>query len=99
MSLRLGAIADDFTGATDLAGILVQHGLRTQQVIGVPDSGSEDAMSLAVCDAVVIALKTRTASASDAVAQSLAALDWLQQRAAQQRFSFRTVSMILKPQV
>ncbi|HEY9460674.1 MAG TPA: four-carbon acid sugar kinase family protein, partial [Paralcaligenes sp.] len=37
MSALLGCIADDFTGATDLAGMLVQAGMRTVQVVGVPD--------------------------------------------------------------
>ena len=68
----LGVIADDFTGATDVASMLVRAGMRTVQVIGVPDSAAPDA------DAVVVALKTRTAAAADAVADSLAALRWLQ---------------------
>lgn len=68
----LGAIADDFTGATDLANNLVRAGMRTVQAIGVPPpGGSIDA------DAVVIALKSRTIPAADAVAQSLDALRWL----------------------
>ncbi len=68
----LGAIADDFTGATDLANNLVRAGMRTVQAIGVPSAGTGiDA------DAVVIALKSRTIPAADAVAQSLDALRWL----------------------
>lgn len=68
----LGCIADDFTGATDLANNLVRAGMRTVQAIGVPAPGTAiDA------DAVVIALKSRTIPAADAVAQSLEALAWL----------------------
>ncbi len=69
----LGVIADDFTGATDVASMLVRAGMRTVQVIGVPGAGAApDA------DAVVVALKTRTIPAADAVRESLAALRWLQ---------------------
>jgi uncharacterized protein YgbK (DUF1537 family) len=69
----LGVIADDFTGATDVASMLVRAGMRTVQVIGVPEAGARvDA------DAVVVALKTRTVPATDAVRESLAALRWLQ---------------------
>lgn len=68
----LGIIADDFTGATDVASMLVRAGMRTVQVIGVPDGPAPDA------DAVVVALKTRTTPAADAVRESLAALRWLQ---------------------
>jgi 3-dehydrotetronate 4-kinase len=79
--MLLGCIADDFTGATDLAGMLVANGMRAVQMIGVPDgSANIDA------DAVVIALKTRTVPAGDAVAQSLAALDWLRAQGARQFF-------------
>jgi uncharacterized protein YgbK (DUF1537 family) len=75
----LGAIADDFTGATDLANNLVRCGLRTVQAIGVPAAGAAvDA------DAVVVALKSRTIAPDDAVAQSLAALAWLRARGAEQ---------------
>jgi 3-dehydrotetronate 4-kinase len=77
--LLLGCIADDFTGATDLANNLVRGGMRVVQAIGVPaDGAAVDA------DAVVIALKSRTIDAQDAVAQSLAALRWLQERGAAQ---------------
>jgi 3-dehydrotetronate 4-kinase len=73
MTLLLGAIADDFTGATDLANTLVRQGMRTVQLIGVPDRPAP-----ADADAVVVALKSRTIPAPDAVGQSLAALRWLQ---------------------
>ena len=77
--LLLGAIADDFTGATDLANTLVRGGMRCVQTIGVPE-GALDAEA----DAVVVALKSRTIPAADAVAQSLQALRWLQSQRAQQ---------------
>jgi uncharacterized protein YgbK (DUF1537 family) len=81
-TILLGAIADDFTGATDLANILVRGGMRTVQTIGVPTAEIE----LPECDAVVVALKSRTIPAAEAVKQSLAALAWLQARGAQQFF-------------
>ena len=74
----LGCIADDFTGATDLAATLVRGGMRTVQVIGVPSGAAPDA------DAVVVALKSRTPPAREAVEQSLAALHWLQQAGCRQ---------------
>jgi uncharacterized protein YgbK (DUF1537 family) len=80
MSLLLGCIADDFTGATDLASMLVTAGMRTVQTIGVP----EDASLADGADAVVVALKSRTIPAADAVARSLAALQWLRRRGARQ---------------
>jgi uncharacterized protein YgbK (DUF1537 family) len=78
--LVLGCIADDFTGATDLANMLVREGMRTVQTIGVPDSAPQDV------DAIVVALKSRTAPAAEAVADSLAALRWLQRQGCRQFF-------------
>lgn len=79
MTIKLGCIADDFTGATDLANNLVRAGMRTVQAIGVPAGALETP-----ADAVVVALKTRTLPAADAVAQSLAALEWLRAQGAEQ---------------
>ncbi len=73
MRLLLGCIADDFTGATDLANNLVRAGMRVVQTIGVPT----EPLQVQV-DAVVVALKSRTLPPDEAVAQSLAALRWLQ---------------------
>lgn len=67
----LGVIADDFTGATDVASMLVRAGMRTLQVIGVPQGDAPSA------DAIVVALKSRTAPVDDAVRESLAACRWL----------------------
>ena len=75
--ILLGCIADDFTGATDLANNLVRGGMRVVQTIGVPTE-STHSESWADVDAVVVALKSRTMPASEAVAQSLQALAWLQ---------------------
>ena len=82
MPILLGAIADDFTGATDLANTLVRQGMRTVQTIGVPADG----LDLGDADAVVVALKSRTAPVADAVAASRAALAWLQAQGARQCF-------------
>jgi 3-dehydrotetronate 4-kinase len=71
--MLLGCIADDFTGATDLANNLVRAGMRTVQTIGTPDAPLDSDV-----DAVVVALKSRTIPVADAVAQSLAAQRWLQ---------------------
>lgn len=70
----LGCIADDFTGATDLASMLVRNGMRAVQLIGVP--GADTVVPDA--DAIIVALKSRTAPVAHAVAESLAALAWLQ---------------------
>ena len=80
--MLLGCIADDFTGATDLASMLVKHGMRTVQYIGVPraDEVAPDV------DAVVVALKSRTAPLHQAVSESLAALEWLRAAGCRQFF-------------
>jgi uncharacterized protein YgbK (DUF1537 family) len=71
--LLLGCIADDLTGATDLANTLARRGMRVVQTIGTPAPG--DAVPEA--EAIVVALKSRTIPAAEAVAQSLAACRWL----------------------
>ena len=80
MPLLLGCIADDFTGATDLANTLVKGGMSAVQVIGVPTGPLPEA------DAIIIALKSRTAPVGEAVAQSLAACDALLAAGAKQIF-------------
>lgn len=92
----LGCIADDFTGATDLAGMLVRAGMRTVQMIGVPARPlamdvAENAGTATGPDAIVVALKSRTTPAASAVAESLAALHWLQQAGCRQ-FLFKYCS-------
>ncbi|UIN32978.1 3-oxo-tetronate kinase [Methylobacterium oryzae] len=78
MSLALGCVADDYTGASDLANTLTKAGLRTIQTIGVP----EDGRSLPEADAVVVALKSRSIPADQAVARSREAEAWLRARGA-----------------
>lgn len=70
--LQLGVIADDFTGASDIASFLTENGLRTVQMNGIPQRPLPDSV-----DAVVISLKSRSNPVDEAIAQSLAALDWL----------------------
>lgn len=70
--MRLGVIADDFTGASDVANNLTKAGMATSLFIGVPAAAPASPMS-----AGVVALKTRSIAAADAVRQSLAACDWL----------------------
>ncbi len=77
--IHLGCIADDFTGATDLANNLVRAGMRVLQTIGVPPQPLQ-----ADVDAVVVALKSRTIAPQEAVTQSLQALAWLQAQGAAQ---------------
>ena len=79
MKIKLGCIADDFTGATDLANNLVRSGMRVVQTIGVPIGPLNTEV-----DAVVVALKSRTITAAEAVVQSLDALRWLQAQCAEQ---------------
>jgi uncharacterized protein YgbK (DUF1537 family) len=84
--ILLGAIADDVTGATDLCSTLAREGMRAVQTIGVaPD------VELPETDAVVVALKSRTAPVEDAVADSVAALRWLRDLGAE-RFFFKVCS-------
>lgn len=78
MKLALGCIADDYTGASDLANTLTRQGLRTVQTIGVP----ADDLDLPEVDAVVVSLKSRSIEAGQAVTKSRAAEKWLRGRGA-----------------
>ena len=78
MTLALGVIADDYTGASDLANALATNGLRVVQTIGVPP----ESLALPDVDAVVVALKSRSIAAAEAVRQSLEADRWLRARGA-----------------
>jgi uncharacterized protein YgbK (DUF1537 family) len=82
VTLLLGCIADDFTGATDLANTLVKAGMRTIQLLGVPSPGLE----VPQADCIIIALKSRSNPASEAVQMSVAALDWLRSQGARQYY-------------
>jgi uncharacterized protein YgbK (DUF1537 family) len=78
----LGCVADDFTGATDLASMLVRQGMQTVQLIGVPHVDE----IIPGADAIVVALKSRTAPVQEAVRESLAALTWLRAAGCRQFF-------------
>lgn len=78
MTLALGCIADDYTGASDLANTLTRCGLRTVQTIGIPAAD----LALPEVDAVVVSLKSRSIKASDAVARARAAEKWIRGRGA-----------------
>jgi len=84
--MLLGCIGDDFTGSSDLANTLAKGGMRTVQYSGVPGRPAGDDV-----EAGVVALKTRSIPAADAVGQSLAALDWLQAQGCRQ-FLFKYCS-------
>ncbi|MCG8359592.1 MAG: four-carbon acid sugar kinase family protein [Kiloniellales bacterium] len=87
MTILLGCIADDFTGATDLAGTLVREGMRSVQMIGVPSMPAAEVDA----EAVVVALKSRTIEPDEAIRQSLEALDWLRAGGCE-RFFFKVCS-------
>ncbi|MGO6941534.1 four-carbon acid sugar kinase family protein (plasmid) [Rhizobium leguminosarum] len=78
MAIFLGSIADDYTGASDLANTLTKNGLRTVQTVGIP----HPSLALPDVDAVVVSLKIRSVPASDAVAAAASAERWLRQRGA-----------------
>ncbi|WP_065377120.1 3-oxo-tetronate kinase [Ensifer adhaerens] len=78
MTILLGSIADDYTGASDLANTLTRNGLRTVQTVGVPDPS----LALPDVDAVVVSLKIRSVAAADAVAAATQAERWLRERGA-----------------
>lgn len=84
MSILLGGIADDFTGAADLAGLLARSGVAVNLHLGVPPAeldGAGDGVA-DVAPFEVVALKCRTAPRDEAVAAALAAWRWLAGRGA-----------------
>lgn len=78
MAILLGSIADDYTGASDLANTLTKNGLRTVQTVGIPGPS----LVLPEVDAVVVSLKIRSVAAPEAVTAATAADTWLRQRGA-----------------
>lgn len=78
MAILLGSVADDYTGASDLANTLTRNGLRTVQTVGIPDPS----LALPDVDAVVVSLKIRSVAATDAVAAATQADRWLRERGA-----------------
>lgn len=89
LSIQLGVIADDFTGATDIAGFMAAQGWKVVQLIGVPQP---DTPCPAGADAVVIALKSRSLPPEQAVAQSLSSLQWLKETARARQIYFKYCS-------
>lgn len=77
--MKLGAIGDDFTGSSDLGLTLAEGGMRTVQYVGVPSQSAAPDV-----DAGIVALKSRSIPAEEAVRQSLEALHWLQEQGCQQ---------------
>jgi uncharacterized protein YgbK (DUF1537 family) len=82
MSIILGAIGDDMTGSTDLALMLGKNGMSVVQYIGRPQPGA----SVEGAQAAVVGLKSRTIPVDEAIAESLAACDWLIEQGAGQIF-------------
>lgn len=84
--MSLGVIADDFTGATDIAGFLVENGMRTVLLNGLPENATQVA-----ADAVVIGLKSRSCPPEQAASESVDALRYLQAQGLKQ-FYFKYCS-------
>lgn len=84
--MLLGCIGDDFTGSSDLANTLAKQGMRTVQYTGVPDAPAAPDV-----EAGVVALKSRSIPAAEAIALSLKALDWLKAQGCRQ-FLFKYCS-------
>ena len=79
MKLKLGCIADDITGASDVALMLAEHGMPVLLALGLPENFIE-----APAEAIVIGLKSRTTKAEQAVKQSVQAARWLLKKGATQ---------------
>src|SRR6201991_3261954 len=77
--MKIGVVGDDFTGSSDIANTLAKAGARTVQYVGIPQAAAREHL-----DAAVIALKSRSITAADAVMQSLAACRWLLANGARQ---------------
>ncbi|WP_412050132.1 3-oxo-tetronate kinase [Hoeflea sp. Naph1] len=84
--MLLGCIGDDFTGSSDLGNTLTRQGMRSVQYVGVPDQPAD-----AHVEAGIIALKSRSAPADEAVRLSLEALEWLRAQGCRQ-FLFKYCS-------
>lgn len=88
VKIKIGCIADDFTGGSDAASFLSLGGLKTILLNGIP---AESFSVSASCEAVVIALKSRTQETGEAVKESLDAIRWLKERGAE-KFYFKYCS-------
>ncbi|NRN27567.1 3-oxo-tetronate kinase [Photorhabdus heterorhabditis] len=89
MTIKLGVIADDFTGATDIASFMVQSGWRVVQLLVAPDENTVVPQNI---DAIVISLKSRSCPVDEAVNNSLKSCRWLRQKAGCQRIFFKYCS-------
>ena len=76
MAPKLGIIADDFTGATDIASFIALAGWQVIQLNGIP----EETVDLNNVDAVVISLKSRSCAVAEAQTLSRRAMEWLNQQ-------------------
>lgn len=89
MTVKLGVIADDFTGATDIAGFMVQNGWKVVQLLNEPDENTPVPQDV---DAIVISLKSRSCPVDEAVGASTKACNWLKQKAQCQQIFFKYCS-------
>ncbi|OTA15047.1 type III effector HopAN1 [Xenorhabdus vietnamensis] len=89
MTIKLGVIADDFTGATDIASSMVQNGWQVALLLVVPN---EKTFIPHDVDAIVISLKIRACSADEAIEQSLKSCLWLRHKAGCQQLFFKYCS-------
>lgn len=89
MTVKLGVIADDFTGATDIAGFMVQNGWKVVQLLNEPD---ENTVVPHDVDAIVVSLKSRSCPVDEAVSASINACNWLKQKAQCQQIFFKYCS-------
>ncbi|HID7800701.1 TPA: 3-oxo-tetronate kinase [Proteus mirabilis] len=89
MTVKLGVIADDFTGATDIAGFMVQNGWRVVQLLNEPET---DTVVPEHVDAIVISLKSRSCPVDEAVQSSITACRWLIQHAQCEQIFFKYCS-------
>lgn len=88
--MQLGVIADDFTGATDIASFLVNNGMSTIQLTSIPKQPINIDCNI---QAVVISLKSRSCAVNIAVKESVEALRWLKEQGCSQ-FYFKYLSLI-----
>lgn len=89
MVVTTGVIADDFTGATDIASFMAEQGWRVALLPGIPDvsqSWDEEV------DAIVISLKSRSLPAPLAIEQSLRCCRWLRDKAGARQIYFKYCS-------
>ncbi|WP_350304939.1 3-oxo-tetronate kinase [Photorhabdus viridis] len=94
MTIKLGVIADDFTGATDIAGFMVQSGWRVVQLLDTPDENTIISQNIGAqnIDAIVISLKSRSCPVDEAVNNALKSCRWLRRKAGCQQIFFKYCS-------